>query len=126
MECLYLYAYKMKKEKKQWEFNQVVKSFCIQHQKETHANELINTVLTDRVMQGLVSLILRNAQGTFRRVCAAEKEKTLEITHFPPEKGVFVRDHPIAEETFAGYLLVCTRDQRSAQFRKINVIKWKT
>lgn len=77
-------------------------------------------------MQGLVSPILRNTRETFGRVFAAEKEKTLEVTHFAPEKGVFVRDHTIAEETFAGYLLVCTRDQGSAQFRKINVIKWKT
>lgn len=71
-------------------------------------------------MKGLVSPSLGNAQGTFGRVCAAEKDQSLEIIHLsfisPTKKSAFVRerDHIIAEETFAGYLIVYIGNQGAA------------
>lgn len=82
------------------------------------------------VVQGLVSSILGNVQGKFGSVCAAEKEQSLEVTHLtfispPTEKNAFGIEihYSIAEEIFAGSLIVCIGDQGSSKFRKINSMK---
>lgn len=81
-------------------------------------------------MQGLVRPILGNVQGKFGRVCAAEKEQSLDVTYLSfigltTEKDACVRErfYTSAGETFAGYLIVCIENQGSAQLRGINSMK---
>ena len=49
---------------------------CAALERDACTNELIFTVLTDRVTQELVRPILGNVQGEFGRVCAANKAKS--------------------------------------------------